>query len=238
MAAFGPIAAAILVGLVGRAAGRRAASFAAIGAAIWLGSTLAIAASGTLADFARRPPPLMVLMAATVALGVALGASKLGGRVASGVSLPWLIGVQAIRFPLELVMHRAAAERVMPVQMTFGAGGWNYDIVTGATAVLVALAIARVPKARALGWAWLALAWITLVGIAAVAIASTPLVRAFGTEPHQLNTWVARPPYVWLLAGPVALAIFGQIVVGRALWRTRRRTPVRTATITPTRGRA
>lgn len=92
-------------------------------------------------------------------------------------------------------MHQAASEGTMPPQMTFT--GANFDIVTGATALIVALLAAR-------GWAprWLVLGWnalgsALLLTILAIAIASLPAFAAFGREPERLNTWVAYFPFVW-----------------------------------------
>jgi hypothetical protein len=48
------------------------------------------------------------------------------------VPLAVLVGVQGFRLPLELLMHRAYAEGLMPVQMSYS--GRNFDIVTGTTA--------------------------------------------------------------------------------------------------------
>ena len=53
-----------------------------------------------------------------------------------------LIAFHGFRLPLELIMHEAATEGVMPPQMTFT--GLNFDITTGATALLVAALSARV----------------------------------------------------------------------------------------------
>ena len=60
-----------------------------------------------------------------------------GRRFADKLPLVALIGFQAFRLPLELVMHRAAAAGIMPNVMMFT--GYNFDIVTGATALPLAL---------------------------------------------------------------------------------------------------
>jgi hypothetical protein len=182
------------------------------GSLIWMGLTGGLAASGVLARFDIRPPPLAFLFAGTVALGIALGVSRVGGRIAEGLPLYVLVLAQGFRLPLELVMHAAAAEGTMPAVMSYG--GYNFDIVTGASALLVGALLKR-GAPRTLAIAWNALGVVLLGVIISVALLSSPLVRAFGDD--QLNTWVAYVPFVWLPSILVACAIAGHIVVWRRL---------------------
>lgn len=201
-----------------RAGGRAGPAIA--GVASWLALTAALALSGVLARFDARPPPLLPFMVGVIGAALALGFSRAGERLARELPLAWLVGIQGFRLPLELVMHRAAAEGVMPVQMSFS--GWNFDIVTGVTALVVAAAIAGGRAPRALVVAWNALGLTLLAAIGAIAVASVPAIHAFGAAPERLNTWVSYFPYVWLPAGPVAFALAGHVVVGRRLARTPR----------------
>jgi hypothetical protein len=190
-------------------------------AAAWMGIWVAVARSGALLDFARRPPPMLLMMIATVGAGLAIGLSPLGARLARALPLAALVGFQAFRLPLELVMHRAARAGVMPVQMSFE--GWNFDIVTGASAVVVAglLVADRAPRALVVGWNVLGV--LLLVTIGAIAVVSTPLVHAFGTSPDALNTWVGTAPFVWLPTVFVSCALAGHLVLTRKLLMTRAR---------------
>lgn len=117
------------------AASRRVAVAAGLGAALWLGLTLAAAARGAL-TFTGRPPTMALMLAGMLALALGLGLSRVGERLAAGLPLAALVGVQAFRFPLELLMHRAYEEGLMPVQMSYS--GLNFDVVTGITAIAVA----------------------------------------------------------------------------------------------------
>jgi small-conductance mechanosensitive channel len=58
--------------------------------------------------------------------------------------------------------------------------------------------------------------WCLLV-IAWVARTSSPLVRGFGDDPRHVNTWVLYPPYVWLPAVLVMIALTGHLVLTRKL---------------------
>lgn len=130
----------------------------------------------------------------------------------------WLLaGFQAFRLPLEWLMHEAFRTGLMPMQMSWS--GQNFDVLTGASALVVAPLLYR-----GLGGARLALAWnlvgsALLANILLVAMASTPMVHAFGTSPERLNTFVAAPPYVTLPTVMVVLALAGHLIIFRRLRR-------------------
>jgi hypothetical protein len=180
--------------------------------------TAAAARSGQLARFDLTPPPVALLVLSVFTLAFAIGLGPVGTRLAHAVPLATLVGLQAFRLPLELVMHRAATLGIMPAEMSYS--GYNFDIVTGAGALLLAVAMrsgATVPRAAV--WAWNLWGFWCLAVIAVVAVASSPMVRAFGDDPRHLNTWVLHFPYVWLPAVLVTLALAGHIVVAKALRR-------------------
>jgi small-conductance mechanosensitive channel len=154
-------------------------------------------------------------MLPTLLLPLVLGFSSLGTRLAAQLPLSWLVGFHGFRLALELVMHEAAREGTMPAQMTFT--GDNFDIVTGASALVVALLIARGRATPALVLAWNALGTLLLAVIVVVAIASLPPFHAYGAEPAHLNTWVAYFPFVWLPAALVSAALFGHVILWRRL---------------------
>jgi hypothetical protein len=195
--------------------GTRRASQLALGAIAWLAYTGALAMSGVLADFVSMPPRALLLVVPTFALPIWLSRSALGKALADNAPLSWLVGFHAFRFPLELVMHEAGREGTMPVQMSFS--GASFDIVTGVTAILVALLAVYDRAPRSLLIAWNTLGTLLLANIIVIALASMPLVRAFGDDPSRVNSWVAYFPFVWLPAGCVAAALFGHLVLWRRL---------------------
>ena len=182
------------------------------GSLLWMALTGGLAISGVLARFELRPPPIVFLFLGTLALGVVLGVSRIGGRIAECLPLHVLVLAQGFRLPLELIMHAAASEGTMPSVMSYG--GYNFDIVTGASALLVGALLSR-GAPRTLAFAWNALGAVLLLVILGVALLSSPLVRAFGDD--QVNTWIAYVPFVWLPSILVACAIAGHIVVWRRL---------------------
>lgn len=191
------------------------------GLAAWIALTGALAGSGVLARFDITPPPMALLIAVVLAGGVLVGLSRAGGALAAAVPLAALVGLQAFRLPLELVMHHAGERGIMPPELSYG--GYNFDIVTGAGALVLALAMrAGLAVPRPLLWAWNLWGLWCLCAIAVIAVVTSPMVRAFGDDPRHVNTWVLYLPYVWLPAVLVLVALAGHVVVTRALLRSRR----------------
>jgi hypothetical protein len=185
------------------------------GSLLWLAATGVAAQSGVLRRWDAVPPPFAAMPAAILVLGVVVAASALGTRLARGLPLAALVGVQAFRLPLELVMHRAYEEGIMPVQMSYS--GRNFDIVTGITAALLGAWLARRPVPGWVVGAWNLLGLALLVNVVTVAILATPVFRWFGDE--HLNVWVTYPPFVWLPAVMVTAAWAGHLVIWRRLRR-------------------
>lgn len=192
--------------------------------AAWMSLTLLLAASGVLQQFHLTPPPFAGLVLTVAIVGVALPFSRLGEVLARHLPLSALVGFQMFRLPLELVMHEASEQGVMPVQMSYS--GLNFDIATGITAGALAgwLMLGRVPR-------WIVAAWNLmgfglLCAIITIAILSTPTFRLFGDD--QLNTFVTFPPFVWLPAILVLAALMGHVLIWRRLAMMRREAPTGT----------
>jgi len=186
--------------------------------AAWMTVTALVARSGALLHFDRVPPPMAFMIASVIGAALATGLSPIGMRFAAGYPLYLLVAVQAFRLPLEVIMHRAYAEGVMPIQLSYS--GYNFDIVVGALAVPLAFWLwssSRVP--RWVVFTWNLWGWLSIVVIAIVAIAGSPMFKAFGEEPENVNSWVLYFPFVWLPTVLVVIAISGHIVIFRALRR-------------------
>jgi hypothetical protein len=97
-----------------------------LGAVAWMALTLSVAAGGLLRQFDRQPLPMLLMAVAVFALAGWLAFSPIGDAVVHHSSWLALVGLQTFRLPLELLMHRAYVEGVMPVQMSYS--GRNFDI--------------------------------------------------------------------------------------------------------------
>ena len=196
-----------------RAAAARAAGMMAIGCAAWMGITWALAERGTFREWNRLPPSLVLLIVLIVLIAGRLALGGVGGRLSAHVPLWMLVGIQGFRLPLELVMHQMYERGIMPEQMSYS--GRNFDIVTGATALIVAALVAANRGGRLLVALWNVLGLALLANIMVVAIISTPLVAFYG--PERLNIWVTYPPFIWLPAVMVLAALTGHLLIFRAL---------------------
>jgi hypothetical protein len=180
---------------------------------VWLAFVAALGWTGVLNRWDARPPPLMIFFIGVLALAVTAALSSVGRKIGDALPLASLIAFQAFRLPLELVMHRAAAEGTMPVQMSFG--GLNFDIASGITSILAAILVARGIAPKAVALAWSVLSSILLVVVLCIAVASLPMFARFG--PERVMTWVVWFPFVLLPGVLVPAALFGQIVLWRRL---------------------
>jgi hypothetical protein len=209
------LVAAAFVLLLTRGEPRRRFGLAAATLLVMALSALA-ATSGALARFDAFPPPMLLMILSVFIMGFGVGLSRIGRHAADTLPLVSLIGLQTFRLPLEVLMHRAGGLGIMPPQLSFG--GYQFDIVTGFTAcVLYGLMRGGVAVPRWALWTWNVWGWWCLFVIAAIAITTSPMVRLFGDEPRNVNTWVLYFPYVWLPVVLVTVAIAGHAMVTRAL---------------------
>ena len=183
-----------------------------IGAVAWMALTWAVAATGLLGRWDATPPPFAILVLLTVLLAIRLSSGRYGARLAMGLPIWTLVAVQSFRLPLETAMHALVERGIMPPQMSYS--GRNFDIVTGITALIVAI-VARHRQARALVAVWNVMGLALLLNVVGVAIVSTPRLQWFGSD--RTSAFVTYPPFVWLPAIMVLAALAGHLLIFRAL---------------------
>ena len=193
-----------------------------VASCLWMAATWTVSARGIFREWSRNPPPFALLVLAVLCLASAMAFSRFGTRVSSTIPMWALVLVQSFRLPLELAMHGMYERGIMPVQMSYS--GFNFDIVTGALAIPVAILVATGRGGRGLVAAWNVLGLALLINVVTVAILGTPRFRYFGDD--HLNVWVTYPPFVWLPAVMVLAALVGHLLIFRAIL-TNRRTSVR-----------
>ncbi len=197
----------------------------------WLGAGLAVAAisaglafSGLLSRTDIRPPILHVLILCTLGGLLWHGLSTSGLATAHRASTASLVLLQSFRLPLEVLMLHAAQTGVMPVE--FSMAGYNFDVLTGAGAVLVGAVLKLSPRRtglhHALVWAWNLVGVACLLVIVALAVATSPNVGYFGRGVEHLALWTLYFPYVWLPVLLVGVAMYGHLIVTRKLLQTSR----------------
>jgi hypothetical protein len=190
----------------------------AIGIFAWILLVGVLAAKGVFSDFSKLPPrPLfIILFPLPVLLWIAFSAK--GSALLKKVPPHWLIGMQAFRILVELLLWRAFVLQLLPVQMTFE--GRNFDVFSGILAVVVAIVIKRkwLPQ---LVLAYNIIGLLLLLNILVIAVLSMPTpFRYFMNEPS--NKVVAEFPFVYLPAVLVVIAYGFHIFSLRQWWLLRK----------------
>jgi hypothetical protein len=214
---------------VARSIARRHALIGAAAAAVWLAVTGLLASRGAL-RFAA-PPTMIVVFPIVIISAIVFAFSSVGRRLALSLPLVALVGFQSFRIGVELLMHRAYVEGLMPVQMSYA--GRNFDIVTGITAAGLAIWFAMGHRSSGLLLAWNTLGAALLTNVLVIALLSAPTpLRVFTNEPS--NVWVTRAPWVWLPTVFVWAAICGHALVYRRVWLESLASRKRPAPVIPT----
>jgi hypothetical protein len=197
-------------GVASGTASQQALVAAALTAA-WLALTCLAASRGMLR---WSPPTIAPVLLATFAIAIGVGLSPLGRRMATGIPIAALVGFQSFRILVELLLHRAYVEGLMPVQMSYS--GRNFDILSGITALALSAWLASGRRSRTIVALWNLLGVALLANILAIAVLSAPTpIRVFMNEPA--NVWITRAPWVWLPAAMVLAAVLGLVLVFRWL---------------------
>ena len=176
-------------------------------AALTIAAVLAL--TGITARLDTVPPPALPVFAVFLLSAIGMGLSPLGRRLAS-LPIRLLIGFQAFRILVELLLHQGMIEGVVPPQLSWS--GRNLDVFAGLLAVPFGLWADRLPKAAL--WVFNLLGLGLLLNVIVVAILSVPTpFQQFQPD----NTFVAFMPFIWLPTGLVTLALLGHVVLTRRL---------------------
>ncbi len=129
-----------------------------------------------------------------------------------------IVQLQTFRFFVELLLWAMYLKNQVPIQMTFE--GQNFDVLTGASAPIIALLIAKGKISKTSQVIWNILCLALLVNIVVTAILSMPSpLKIFIDEPA--NTIVTLFPFSWLPGLLVPLAYGLHFLSLRQLYLTR-----------------
>ena len=184
---------------------------------IWSIITAVLGLTGFYRHTQSIPPRFLFLVGPGMATTIILLMLSRGRKFLESVNISDLTLMQAVRFPVELVLYLLFAASLVPEIMTFE--GSNFDIITGLTSPFI---FYLVLKRQMLGLKWL-LMWnymgmLFLFGIMGIAILSlsTPFQQFAFDQP---NVGVTYFPFVWLPGIIVPAALFGHIA---SLWQLHR----------------
>lgn len=146
------------------------------------------------------PPPLLVI----VVLSVSASSVWLYRGDWRVLPIRLLVGFQAFRILVELLIHEGVMEGVAPPQLTWT--GRNWDMLVGLTALLLVPFAVKLPRWALLIWNTLGLG--LLLNVVIVGILSLPLpIQQF----HPDNGWLGFFPFHWLPLVLVHVAVLGHV---------------------------
>lgn len=169
---------------------------------VWLCIISFLAAEQVFSDFSSMPPRFLFIV--LIPLGVILWAtlSTSAGEIVSRIPPESILYLQSFRVFVELLLWMLFIQNLIPIQMTFE--GYNFDILVGLTAPVIALIVHRKGSATLL-LIWNVFGLCLLINIVTIAVLSTPVpFRVFMNEPA--NRIVTQFPFVWLPGILVPLA--------------------------------
>lgn len=182
------------------------------GVLVWLGVPAVLALRGVLADFEGVPPNLMRLVLPMPLLVLVFSCSRWGKWAAERLPLTLLVGVQAFRLPLEVVLYYLGQHGAISQEMTLA--GYNFDIVSGAFALVLWVLLHKQAAPTGLIWAFNVVGTALLVTVVTIAILGLPAPFGWFQPP---NTVVAYYPWIWLPTFLVQLALVSHLLVFRKL---------------------
>lgn len=122
-----------------------------------------------------------------------------------------LIAIHLVRIPVELCLYKLYVLGEVPVGMTFK--GWNFDILIGLSAIIVAVFICSKPgfaKSKLFRlWNIAGMIMLGVIVITAILAAPSP-VQLIG--PEQPNTAILRFPFTLLPAVVVPLVLLSHLL--------------------------
>ena len=185
----------------------RTLAYTSFGVIIWMSIMAFAAGRGFFAQWDALPPRLIMVLVPNIIIFIAR--SKMVNKLVHYVPREWPVGVQSFRILMEICLWWLALEAIIPERMSFE--GWNFDILTGLTAPLIAWAIAKGKASNSLilWWNIFGLFLVTFIVVIAIMSMPTPF-QVFTEEPA--NRVMAYLPFIWLPGFVVPVAYLMHIV--------------------------
>jgi hypothetical protein len=154
-----------------------------------------------------------IFLFGTVSFAVSIGFTRMGTSMARAIPLGWLVGFQAFRLPLELVLNDWYRSGTIPHTMTWH--GSNWDILSG---ILACIACVFVNNRRWLAWGFNVIGIVLLLNVGRVAIMSSPVPSGWQVDPPlELILFL---PYAYIVPVCVGGAALGHTLLTRKLLTT------------------
>jgi hypothetical protein len=149
-------------------------------------------------DRTSSPPHLTFALAVPLILFVTTMLIPFTRKIWDGIGIFHLTAIHIVRIPVEIALWMLYTFKQIPVSMTFA--GFNFDIIMGVSALLVAFLVYRkkIGKKALIAWNILGIQW-----------------RDF----NQPNYAIIHFPFVWLPSLIVPVVLFAHVLSLRSLLR-------------------
>jgi hypothetical protein len=184
----------------------------------WIALISAASASGFLSNWEVFPPRAGLLILGILSWLIFLARSKNVGIIIHAASIYELTLFQSFRILVELLIWALFVYELFPITLSFE--GRNWDVLSGLSAIPIAMFYLREKKVRSdqisiLRW-WNILASLLLINVVVHALLSLPTpLQQFSVQPD--NRIVGEFPFVFLPGVLVLLAAAGHVLSFRKL---------------------
>ncbi|WPV01646.1 hypothetical protein SNE26_07650 [Mucilaginibacter sp. cycad4] len=144
-------------------------------------------------------PPRILLVIIPAVIFVTLAYKNI---TATTIKTKWLYAIHALRLPVEICLFQLYQNGKVPKLMTFE--GWNFDILTGITAIILIFTADKFSKKLIRYWHYLGLTLLSVIVILAILSAPSPIQQLARSQP---NTAILMFPFT-LLPGLVVPIVF------------------------------
>jgi hypothetical protein len=181
----------------------------------WLALQAVLAYTGFYTRLDTMPPRLFLLPGPPVLFILVLFIAPKGRQWIANLNLKTLTWLHTVRIPVEITLYLLFTHGMVPKLMTFE--GVNPDILSGISAIPVALLLFKGEKPKRLGLIiWNIACLLLLANIVYHAVFSTPYpFQKFGFE--QPNIAIFYFPFVWLPCFVVPVVLLAHLAALKTL---------------------
>jgi hypothetical protein len=182
---------------------------------LWLTLTGLAALSGAYANFYDVPPKLPLTLFASIAIMIAFSRSQQYAKALKFAPMVWPIALQSMRVVIEIGLWQLHRDGQLPKHLTFE--GYNFDVLVGLTAPIVALGLAQgwLGPRGAIAWNFASIGFLVTIVFMAITSAPGPQHLPWPGEPNLI---LGGFPSVWLPTFFVPVAVFGHATSLRQLF--------------------
>lgn len=175
----------------------------------WIIYVVVVSSTGMIDDFSLPPKlPIFIILPAFIFIGIIITRPATTTLLAI-VPVYLLIGIQAFRVIVELIIWLAYKDGILPVVTTFE--GYNYDVLVGITAIPLAFYTFKNRMSRGLLIFWNIAGLFILANTIRIFLLSGFFPHLVGLDDNTIELSFLRPPLIFIagLFMPMAILFHG-----------------------------